>query len=312
MLGLKGRKIEGEVLAHVADMVDDDVALREAPLAVDAVEPVAIPAGDNRLQRQLGCLLKYDERRAHDRGIRLLVDVDGDVGREVACPQRAVVVHAIRAPVESGDRVAARDCAVDALVRELRVGEEFGECVEIGRVHEFGVAIHQRSDRVVALPRAGSHEADISRAVASAIVTNVPSDAPYQLRIAPEDAFDATIGFVIDESDEIGRCAGHLAVTPRVCQPMGIVHGGVYAAIAETLASHGTARGVLANGKVPLGMSNNTSFLRPVSEGSVRGVGTAVHRGGTTWVWDVEMRDDLDRLCAVSRVTIAVRDHGPK
>ena len=165
---------------------------------------------------------------------------------------------------------------------------------------------------MVALPRAGTHEADISRAVASAIVTNVPSDAPYQLRVAPEDAFDATVGFVIDESDEVGRCTGHLAVTPRVCQPMGIVHGGVYAAIAETLASHGTARGVLANGKVPLGMSNNTSFLRPVSEGSVRGIGTAVHRGGTTWVWDIEMRDDLDRLCAVSRVTIAVRDHGPK
>jgi uncharacterized protein (TIGR00369 family) len=143
-------------------------------------------------------------------------------------------------------------------------------------------------------------------------VTNLPADLPYQLRVAVEDAFDATIGFVIDDSDEIGRCTGHLPVMPRVCQPMGIVHGGVYAAIAETLASHGTARGVLANGKVPLGMSNNTSFLRPVSEGTVRGVGTAVHRGGTTWVWDIEMRDDLDRLCAVSRVTIAVRDHGPK
>jgi len=158
------------------------------------------------------------------------------------------------------------------------------------------------------LPRSGTHEPKTTCAVASAIVTNTP----YELRIAPDDAFDATVGFVIDDADEIGRCAGHLPVAPKVCQPMGIVHGGMYAAIAETLASHGTARGVLADGKVPLGMSNNTSFLRPVSEGSVHGVATAVHRGRTTWVWDVEMRDDHDRLCAVSRVTIAVRDHGPR
>ena len=139
-------------------------------------------------------------------------------------------------------------------------------------------------------------------------------DPPYQLRVAPDDAFDATIGFVVDDdgSAEIGHCAGRLPVMARVCQPMGIVHGGVYAAIAETLASMGTARGVLPAGKVPLGMSNNTSFLRPVSEGTVHGSARAVHRGRTTWVWDVEMRDDLDRLCATSRVTIAVRDHGPK
>jgi 1,4-dihydroxy-2-naphthoyl-CoA hydrolase len=127
-----------------------------------------------------------------------------------------------------------------------------------------------------------------------------------------DEAFDATIGFVVDDIDEVGRESGHLAVRPQVCQPMGIVHGGVYAAVAETLASRGTARGVLPDGKVPLGMSNNTSFLRPVSAGTLHAKATAIHRGRTTWVWDVEMRDDEGRLCATSRVTIAVRDHGPR
>ena len=135
---------------------------------------------------------------------------------------------------------------------------------------------------------------------------------PYELRVPIEDAFDATIGFVVDDTDEIGRCAGHLPVLPRVCQPMGIVHGGVYAAIAETLASMGTALGVRPDGRVPLGMSNNTSFLRPVSEGTVHGRAVAIHRGRMSWVWDVDMRDDHDRLCATSRVTIAVRAEGPK
>jgi uncharacterized protein (TIGR00369 family) len=156
----------------------------------------------------------------------------------------------------------------------------------------------------MAFPRAGTH----GKTLPLTLVT----DSPYELRVAPEDAFDATIGFVVDDESEIGRISGVLPVRPAICQPMGIVHGGVYAAIAETLASRGTANGVLSLGKVPLGMSNNTSFLRPVSAGSVRGAGRAIHQGRTTWVWDIEMRDDDDRLCATSRVTIAVRDHGPR
>ncbi len=130
---------------------------------------------------------------------------------------------------------------------------------------------------------------------------------PYKLRVPLESAFDSTIGFVVDESDEIERCSGHLPVRPQVCQPLGMIHGGVYAAIAETLASTGTARGVFAKGDAALGMANNTSFLRPITDGSVHGTAVAIHRGRTSWVWDVEMRDDQDRLCATARVTIAVR-----
>jgi len=140
----------------------------------------------------------------------------------------------------------------------------------------------------------------------------VTDSSPYTLKIAPEDAFDATIGFVVDPTSEIGHLTGTLPVRPRVCQPFGIVHGGVYAAIAETLASQGTANAVRSEGRVPLGMSNNTSFLRPVSQGSVHGEATAIHRGRTSWVWDVQMRDDEGRLCATSRVTIAVRDEQPR
>ncbi len=91
-----------------------------------------------------------------------------------------------------------------------------------------------------------------------------------------------------------------------MCQPLGMIHGGVYAAIAETLASTGTAHGVYATGGGALGMSNNTSFLRPITKGTVHGTAVAIHRGRTSWVWDVEMRDD-DAACAPPRVTIAVR-----
>ena len=135
----------------------------------------------------------------------------------------------------------------------------------------------------------------------------MPDSPPYKLRVPLESAFDATIGLVVDESNETDRCSGHLPVRPQVCQPLGMVHGGIYAAIAETLASTGTARGVFATGGGALGMANNTSFLRPITDGSVHATAVAIHRGRTSWVWDVEMRDDQDRLCATARVTIAVR-----
>ena len=56
-----------------------------------------------------------------------------------------------------------------------------------------------------------------------------------------------------------------------------------------------------------MGQSNHTSFLRPVTEGTVHAEGTPIHRGRTTWVWDVDFTDDEGRLCAASRVTMAVR-----
>jgi len=138
-------------------------------------------------------------------------------------------------------------------------------------------------------------------------VTNVPN-RPERWRLPYEDTFDVSIGLEIDDLVEVGVRTARLPVVPGVCQPMGIVHGGVYAAIAESLASMGTADGVIERGKVPLGMANNTNFLRPVSEGYVHARAEAFHRGRTSWVWDVEMRNDDGKLCATSRVTIAVRD----
>ena len=118
--------------------------------------------------------------------------------------------------------------------------------------------------------------------------------------------FDSHYGLQIDEAtDEVVR--GRVPVVEHVLQPVGLVHGGVHASIAEALASVGTNVGVVPEGKIGLGQSNNSSFLRPISEGTIHAVARRRHRGRTTWIWDVEMTDDEGRLCAMSRVTIAVR-----
>ena len=85
------------------------------------------------------------------------------------------------------------------------------------------------------------------------------------------------------------------------------MHGGVYASLAESMTSMVTALSVLEEGPVAMGMSNNTSFLRPITQGHVHAVATRMHRGRTTWVWDVRFSDDDGRTCALTRMTIAVR-----
>jgi 1,4-dihydroxy-2-naphthoyl-CoA hydrolase len=96
-------------------------------------------------------------------------------------------------------------------------------------------------------------------------------------------------------------------VREELKQPAGLVHGGVYASIAESLASLATALAVLPNGETAMGLSNATSFLRPITEGVVHAQATRLHRGRTTWVWDVRFSDDAGHTCAVTRMTIAVR-----
>ena len=118
--------------------------------------------------------------------------------------------------------------------------------------------------------------------------------------------FDRHYGLEVDEAgEELVRA--HVPVEKHVTQPLGLVHGGVYASIAEALASLGTNIGVVPSGSVGLGMSNHSTFLRPISQGTIHAVARRRHRGRTTWIWDVELTDDEERLCAVSRVTIAVR-----
>ena len=96
-------------------------------------------------------------------------------------------------------------------------------------------------------------------------------------------------------------------VRDEVKQPMGLVHGGLYASIAEAMASLATAAAVMGEGNMATGMSNSTSFLRPILAGTVHARAERLHRGRTTWVWDVTFSDDEGRTCAVTRMTIAVR-----
>jgi 1,4-dihydroxy-2-naphthoyl-CoA hydrolase len=127
-------------------------------------------------------------------------------------------------------------------------------------------------------------------------------DAPFEFPVG----FDRLIGLEVLSIDD-HEVRARVPVRDELLQPAGLVHGGVFASIAESLASMATWRAVHEDGKTAQGLSNQTSFLRPILGGSIHAVARRRHRGRTTWVWEVDITDDDDRLCALVRMTVAVR-----
>lgn len=90
-------------------------------------------------------------------------------------------------------------------------------------------------------------------------------------------------------------------------QPVGLLHGGVMSSLIESVCSRATALAVLEDGMMAMGQSIGVSFIRPITEGHAEVQAKARHRGLTTWVWEAEVKDASDRLCALAQMTVAVR-----
>ena len=115
--------------------------------------------------------------------------------------------------------------------------------------------------------------------------------------------FDALYGLEIESAGAAGA-TGTVAVTDGIRQPAGLVHGGVYASMAESLAVAATQA---ATGRVAVAHSSQTSFLRPITAGSVHATGRPRYQGRSTWVWEFDVTDDDGRLCALVRMTVTLR-----
>jgi len=121
--------------------------------------------------------------------------------------------------------------------------------------------------------------------------------------------FEKTLGLVFTRvSDDELAC--EVPVTPSLTQPYGIVHGGVYASMIETLASAGAAIHAMKHGRSTVGLENTTSFLHAVRGGTLTATATPLHRGRQTHVWQVEVRDDTGRLAATGRVRMICLEPG--
>ena len=101
-----------------------------------------------------------------------------------------------------------------------------------------------------------------------------------------------------------------IEVTERHLQPYGLVHGGVYAGMIETLCSTGAALTVWGEKKTTVGLENNTSFLKAVRGGRLRCTARPRFLGKRSHVWDADIHDDQGHLVASGRVRLMVLEPG--
>jgi 1,4-dihydroxy-2-naphthoyl-CoA hydrolase len=135
-------------------------------------------------------------------------------------------------------------------------------------------------------------------------------DAARQAALAlwnsiPHHGLPDTLGIVIEDLAP-DRVVATMPVDRRTHQPFGILHGGASVALAETTASVGAWMNVDRDRFDAVGLEINANHMRAKAEGTVRAVATPIHRGTTTHVWSIEIRDEQDRLVCVSRCTLAI------
>ena len=129
------------------------------------------------------------------------------------------------------------------------------------------------------------------------------------IEYASEQSLVTTLGISLTE---VGPdfLRGTMPVTPRVHQPMGILHGGASVALAETLGSVAASLTLDLSRQLPVGLDINANHVRPISSGTVTGTARPAHIGRTTQVWHINLRNEEHKLICTSRLTVAILDVG--
>jgi 1,4-dihydroxy-2-naphthoyl-CoA hydrolase len=100
-----------------------------------------------------------------------------------------------------------------------------------------------------------------------------------------------------------------MPVDERTRQPMGILHGGASAVLAETLGSSAASMCLDLSKEYCVGLDINANHIRAVRSGTVTGVAKPLHIGRSTHVWEINIVDEKQRLVCISRLTMAILHH---
>ncbi|MGI2328627.1 hotdog fold thioesterase [Planococcus sp. YIM B11945] len=102
------------------------------------------------------------------------------------------------------------------------------------------------------------------------------------------------------------RVTATMPVHAATHQPFGQLHGGASVVLAESVASIGTWNLIDQESEFAVGLEINANHIRGKSEGLVTAIGTPLHKGRTTMVWDIKIIDEEEKLICVSRCTVAI------
>lgn len=122
---------------------------------------------------------------------------------------------------------------------------------------------------------------------------------------ATEETIIGTLGIEFLETGA-DRVVATMPVNSATHQPFGLLHGGASVVLAESVASIGTWHLINQNEEIAVGLEINANHIRGKASGIVTAVGTPLHKGRSTMVWDIKITDEQDKLICVSRCTVAI------
>lgn len=107
---------------------------------------------------------------------------------------------------------------------------------------------------------------------------------------------------------DLDKVVLQMDVEPRVHQPMGLLHGGASAVIAESAASIGAFLNCDPAKQFAVGVDLNITHLKAKRDGSVTATATPIRKGRSVHVWGIEITDENGIAVAAARCTLAIRD----
>ena len=111
------------------------------------------------------------------------------------------------------------------------------------------------------------------------------------------------IEFIKLETDSL---TAKMPVNSNTSQPMGILHGGARVALAESIGSVGSNILIDTETEYAVGLSINANHIGSAKNGHVFGTGILVHKGKSTHVWSIEIKDKDERLISICRLTVMI------
>lgn len=127
-----------------------------------------------------------------------------------------------------------------------------------------------------------------------------------RMQVKPrEETIAGVLGIELPEISA-EKVIGTMPVNAATHQPFGQLHGGASVVLAETVASVGTWNLIDQENEIAVGLEINANHIRGKQEGVVTAIGTPLHKGRTTMVWEIKIVDEEERLICVSRCTVAI------
>ena len=129
-----------------------------------------------------------------------------------------------------------------------------------------------------------------------------------ELKMEMKPLEETIIGLLGIEFGEMtkDRVTATMPVNSSTHQPYGHLHGGASVVLAESVASFGTLNLIDQETETAVGLEINANHIRGKKDGIVTAIGTPLHRGRTTMVWDIKIVDEDEKLICVSRCTMAI------